>query len=209
MRRSTTLASESGFVRTRSAAWGAHHLLDELSEGAGFSGRCPSGREHSPEIDPGQFPILQHHLNRSICDLRREHPLRSDRDASIGKYNRAHSLRSTDAQPTFQCDRNFRIITLKGPVPASCFLVVNHSLVRGEVAGCRRPACPLEIGRGTEHHMPPAGDTPRGQAGVRELPHAEGDIDPLLNEVDVPIVQNDFHFKSGWRARNSGKRGIR
>jgi hypothetical protein len=30
-----------------------------------------------------------------------------------------------------------------------------------------------------------------------------------LNEVDVPIVQNDFHFKSGWRARKSGKRGIR
>ena len=106
----------SGPVRTRSAAWDAHHLLDELSEGAGFSGRCPSGREHGPEIDPGQFPILQHHLDRSICDLGREHPLRSDRDASIGKYSRAHSLRSTDAQPTFQCDRNFRIITLKGPV---------------------------------------------------------------------------------------------
>jgi hypothetical protein len=49
--------------------------LDELSEGAGFSGRCPSGREHGPEIDPGQFPILQHHLNRSIRDLGREHPM--------------------------------------------------------------------------------------------------------------------------------------
>jgi hypothetical protein len=66
-----TLASGSGFVRTRSVAWGAHHLLDELSEGAGFSGRCPSGREHGPEIDPGQFPILQHHLDRSIRDLGR------------------------------------------------------------------------------------------------------------------------------------------
>ena len=87
--------------------------------------------------------------------------------------------------------------------------VVNHSLVRGEVAGCRRLACPLEIGRGTDNHMPPAGDTPGGQAGVRELPHAEGDIDPLLNEVDVPIVQNDSISSSGWRARNSGKRGIR
>ena len=90
-----TLASGSGFVRTRSAAWDAHHLLDELSEGAGFSGRCPSGRENGPEIDPGQFPILQHDLNRSIRDLGREHPLRSHRDASIGKYSRAHSLRST------------------------------------------------------------------------------------------------------------------
>jgi hypothetical protein len=69
------LASGSGFVRTRSAARDAHHLLDELSEGAGFSGRCPSGREHGPEIDPGQFPILQHHLNRSIRDLGREHPM--------------------------------------------------------------------------------------------------------------------------------------
>jgi hypothetical protein len=68
-------------------------------------------------------------------------------------------------------------------------------LVRGEVAGCGRFACPLEIGRGTDNHMPPAGDTPSGQAGVSESPHAEGDIDPLLNEVDVPIVQNDFHFK--------------
>jgi hypothetical protein len=68
-------------------------------------------------------------------------------------------------------------------------------LVRGEAAGCRRLACLLEISRGTDNYMPPAGDTPGGRAGVRELPHAEGDIDPLLNEVDVSIVQNDFHFK--------------
>jgi hypothetical protein len=54
---------------TRSASWGAHHLLDELSEGAGFSGRCPSGREHGPEIDPGQFPILQNMSRLSMNAL--------------------------------------------------------------------------------------------------------------------------------------------
>ena len=144
--------------------------LGRLSESAGFSGCCPSGREHDPEIDPAQFPILQHHLDRSIRDLGREHPLRSDRDASTGKYSCAHSLRSSDAQPTLQCDRNFRIITLEGPVLASCFLVINHSLVRDEVAGCRRLACPLEIGRGTDNHMPPASDTPGGQAEVENRP---------------------------------------
>jgi hypothetical protein len=43
--------------------------LDELSEGAGFSGRCPSGREHGPEIDPGQFPILQNMSRLSMNAL--------------------------------------------------------------------------------------------------------------------------------------------
>jgi hypothetical protein len=42
--------------------------LDELSEGAGFSGRCPSGREHGPEIDPGQFRIAMTQKLRRIID---------------------------------------------------------------------------------------------------------------------------------------------
>jgi hypothetical protein len=52
------IGSRSGFVRTRGPAGNAHHFLDELSEGVGFSGRCSTGREYGPEIDPGQFPIL-------------------------------------------------------------------------------------------------------------------------------------------------------
>jgi hypothetical protein len=50
--------ARSGRPRACTVAWDAHHFLDELSESACFSGRCSSGREHGPETNPGQFPIL-------------------------------------------------------------------------------------------------------------------------------------------------------
>jgi hypothetical protein len=35
-----------------------HYFFDELSEGACLGGRCSPSREHGPEINPGQLPIL-------------------------------------------------------------------------------------------------------------------------------------------------------
>ena len=49
--------TRSGSLRL-GTAWGAHHLLDELSECTCFDGRCSPGREYRPEINPRQFPIL-------------------------------------------------------------------------------------------------------------------------------------------------------
>jgi hypothetical protein len=71
----------------------------------------------------------------------------------IGEYGATHSLGSTDAQATLQRDRNFGAITLKCPVSATAFLVINHGFVRGEVARRCRSASPREIGQGTNGRM--------------------------------------------------------
>jgi hypothetical protein len=48
--------------------------------------------------------------------------------------------------------------------------------------------------------MPTACYAPRRQGGIGELPHSQGNVDPLLHQVDVPIVQHHVHFQI-WMAR--------
>ena len=102
-------------------------------------------------------------LTVPIFDFGREHPFRSDRDTGVGEYSGTYSLGSTHTQATLQRDRNVRVVVLEGPVLTAGSLIINHGVVRSEIAGRRGFTGPREIGRGTNNDLGSARDPSRSQ----------------------------------------------
>ena len=201
--------TRSGLPRCCRANWDTHQFLDELGEDACFSGPVrPAGKTAQRSICGN---VQSRSTTLTMPSLISGANIHSEAIAipALASTAARTPSGSTHTQATLQRDRNFRVIALEGPVLTAASLVVNHGVVRREVAGRRGFTSLREIGRGTNNDLGPARDPPRCQHRVGKPPHPQSNIDPFVNEVDVTIVQHGLDSSSGCCARNSGKRGIK
>ena len=100
-------------------------LLDKFGEGA-RPGACPAtGREHRPQPNRWQRPVLQHRYGLAGLQFRREQPFRAaDGYPEASEHTLPHTLRGADTKTAAHINSDFRRPLAEGPGGATGALLL-------------------------------------------------------------------------------------
>jgi len=110
--------------------------------------------------------------------------------AQIGEYGSTDSFSRRGGNASRYDDGHLRALASKRPCSAAA-LAVNDCLMGSQLSLGSRDARPFEVGGCAQRKARHFADLTRGHGGVLELPHAQGNVDALFEQIDIA---SDFRF---------------
>jgi hypothetical protein len=155
--------------------------------GAALSEALPTGRGR-------ETPFRQGRTDGARSQFRAEHPLRRDGQADIGEHGSSYAFRSAHPQSALNADANSEL-SRRNDQNAAFSLEIDDGLMLAQLAWRRRRARAIEVGGRAQDEPLASCERASGQGRVHHLSHPERHIDPLLDEVDLTVVQNDLEVQ--------------
>jgi hypothetical protein len=134
-------------------------------------------------------------MNGLVGEFSLKHPFRRDGKASAGNDRSTDTFRRRDAQTALDRDGDLGAVPPECPDIGRADVRVNDGLMEGQVAGHHRRAGLFEVSGGPHDRPRARPDLSGSQTGIGHRAHPKGDVDAFLDQVDIPIVENDFNFQ--------------